>query len=105
MELVALDRTTGKSRIPLDKIDADTITTVEEAYTYCQANPDKRLQTPDYASKTDAENFLKAARSYAYQRPEGRVVVSGNPAAGSTKGKYVVRFVVEPYFEQDDDGE
>lgn len=104
MELIPIAKA-SKSRIPLDEIDPETIKTVEEVYEFCQANPDQRIQTPDFATKEAAERFLREARSYAYARPDGRVVVTGNPASGTVKGTYNVRFSVDPYVapETDDD--
>jgi hypothetical protein len=84
------------SRTPLAEIDPEVSSTVEEAYEFCQADS-QRLQTPEFASKEDAEDWLTEARAYAYQREAGRVIVAGNPATGTTKGTYVVRFRVETY--------
>lgn len=84
--------TGGRSRTALEDVDADTALAVEEAYEWCQANPAGRLETPPFADRDAAEGFLHEARSYAYQRPAGRVVVSGN-----STGKFVVRFRVDPY--------
>jgi hypothetical protein len=83
-------------RTPLEEIDAELAETIEEAYAFCQTDP-QRLQTPEFASKEDAEDWLSEARAYAYQREAGRVIVAGNPATGTTKGTYVVRFRVEEY--------
>jgi hypothetical protein len=80
----------GKSRTPADQIDADTAVAVEEAYEWCQANAG-RLQA-DLRTREAAEEFLHDARSYAYQRPAGRLTVAGNPTA-----KGLVRFRVEAY--------
>ena len=85
----------GKSRVPLENVDADIATAVEEAYAWCQANPG-RLETEALTDRDAAEGFLKQARSYAYQRPEGRVIVTGNPASADG-GKAVVRFRVDAY--------
>jgi hypothetical protein len=82
--------TSGKTRTPADEIDPDTILAVEEAYAWCQANPG-RLEV-DLKTREAAETFLHEARSYAYQRPEGRVVVAGNPTAAG-----LARFRVETY--------
>lgn len=93
----------GRTRTPLEDIPADTAQAVEEAFEYCQANPNMRLQTEPYDTKEAAEQFLKDARSYAYHRKDGkgRLVVTGNPATATVENvkKYVVRFTVEPYVE------
>lgn len=93
----------GRTRTPADEIPEDTAQAVEEAFEYCQANPNMRLETEPYDTKESAEQFLKDARSYAYHRKDskGRLVVTGNPATkavGDVK-KYVARFTVEPYVE------
>jgi len=87
----------GGGRKPLDKIDADIIEAVEEAYKHCLEVEDERIQAA-FDSQDEAEEFLKDARSYAYQRPEGRVVVVGNT---TTKG--YARFRVETYVAPEED--
>lgn len=90
------------SRTPLADIDTSVGETVEEAFTYCQASPD-RLQSDPFTSKDAAEEWLTEARAYAYQRPAGRLVVAGNSSQarledGKPDGaKYVVRFRVVPF--------
>lgn len=94
--------TGGRSRTPLADVDDDVKLAVEEALEWCASNPAGRLESPQFTdgngnpSKSAAEDFLHDARSYAYQRPEGRVVVSGNAT-----GKAVVRFRVTPYIPAD----
>jgi len=87
----------GGSRKPLDDIDPDIIEAVEEAYKHCLEVDDERIQAK-FDTQDDAEEFLKDARSYAYQRPEGRVVVTGNT---TTKG--YARFRVETYVAAESD--
>jgi len=93
----------GSSRKPLDDIDPDVIEAVEEAYKHCLEVEDERIQA-SFPTEEEAEEFLKDARSYAYQRPEGRVVVVGNTTRAreviTEKGKEKVsyaRFRVETY--------
>jgi hypothetical protein len=91
----------GSSRKPLAQIDPDIVEAVEEAYKHCLEVEDERIQAV-FDTQDDAEKFLRDARSYAYQRPEGRVVVVGNT---TTKGH--ARFRVETYVapETGDDAE
>jgi hypothetical protein len=86
-------------RIPLEDISAVVAETVDEAYAYFTDSPQPlpRLQTPPFSSKEVAEKFAREARSYAYQRPAGRLVFSGNPARSGNKGEYVIRFRVDAY--------
>lgn len=92
----------GKSRTPLADIDQSVIDTIDEAYEYFKDN-EGRLQTEPFTDKEAGEDWLSDARSYAYQRPAGRLVVSGNTARApgnsekDGKGPYVVRFTVEAY--------
>src|SRR5271163_20883 len=85
------------SRTPLAEIDTTLAETIEEAKVYCESHSD-RLQTPSFPDRDSAERWLSEARAYAYQRPAGRIVVSGNtaaaPLADGTKSKteYVARF-------------
>lgn len=89
-------------RTPLASIDPTVVETVEEAFAFCSQDA-SRLQTPAFASKDDGEDWLSEARSYAYQRPVGRVVVEGNTSqartatGGKDGAKYVVRFRVVPF--------
>jgi hypothetical protein len=88
------------TRKPLDDIDPELVETIEEAFEFCKAD-DSRLQTPDFASRQDAEDWLSDARAYAYHRGtidgKERVTVAGNPAKGTGTNAYVVRFRVEKY--------
>jgi hypothetical protein len=81
---------TGKTRLPVDQISPDTILAVDEALEWCGVNPG-RLEVK-FADQDAADAFLKEARSYAYVREAGRVVVVGN-----TTQKGAARFRVEPY--------
>jgi hypothetical protein len=65
----------SRSRLTPEEIPADAATAVEEAYKYCADNTE-RLEAA-LATKSDAEEFLHAMRSYAYHR-KPRLVVSGN---------------------------
>jgi hypothetical protein len=90
----------GGGRKPLADIPADTAEAVEEAYMFCTAAPDKRLQTAPFANREEAEDWLRDARAYAYQRPAGRLVVAGNPARAAGEkadGKYVIRLTVTDF--------
>lgn len=86
----------GSTRKPLDDIDPEVIEAIEEAYKHCLEVEDERIQA-QFETQADADAFLADARSYAYQRPEGRVSVVGN----STK-KGAARFRVETYVKADD---
>jgi len=90
-----------KQRLNMDEIDPDVMQAVEEAYEFGQANPGMKLQTPEFADKAGAEEFLKHARSYAYWRKDstGRLTVTGNPVKGQTKGTFVARFSVTDFVE------
>jgi hypothetical protein len=109
LDLTPIDASRRGGRTKLDDIDQTIRDTVEEAFVYCSTTPGKRLQTPAFATKDDAEDWLSEARAYAYQRPEGRVVVAGNasrePLEDGSKDKvrHVVRFRVEPFVAQADD--
>ena len=93
----------GRGRTALDDIDQSVRDTVEEAVTYFITEGNTgRLQTEPFSSREDGESWLADARAYAYQRPAGRVVVSGNTARapGNTAkegGPVVVRFSVAAY--------
>ena len=87
----------SKQRIPLSEISPDIQEAVEDAYAYCTEHPGERLETDPFESKLDAEDFLKQARSYAYQRATGRLTVTGNPAKGPQDGTFVARFSVAAY--------
>lgn len=92
------------SRKALADIPAEIAETIEEAYGYFQTeNAMDRLQTPDFDTKEAADDFLRDARAYAYHREAGRLVVTGNSAKSPTKGKWVARFDVAQYVE--DEGE
>jgi hypothetical protein len=80
----------GKTRLPVEQISPDTIQAVDEALEWCGLNPG-RLEVK-FADQDAADTFLKEARSYAYVREAGRVVVVGN----STQ-KGAARFRIEPY--------
>lgn len=90
------------SRKSLADIPAVVAETVEEAYGYFQtADALPRLQTPDFTTREEAEDFLSDARAYAYQREGGRLIVSGNAAQSKNKGKFIARFSVEQYVEDE----
>lgn len=92
----------GSGRKQLAEISDSLKETVEEAIVYF-ADHTGRLETEAFTSKDVADNWLSEARAYCYQRPAGRMVLSGNPARakGNTlkdgAGPYVVRFSIEPY--------
>jgi hypothetical protein len=65
-----------RTRTPIEDIDPDVITAVNEALEYCDEHPDERVAA-DFATVAEAEEFLTDARSYAYQA-EPRLVVAGN---------------------------
>lgn len=89
-------KASGKSRTPLEKIDPDVVEAIESAYTYCQTS-DERL-SGQFESQDAADEFLHQARSYAYQREAGRLVVTGN---STQKGQ--ARFRVELYVKPTED--
>lgn len=89
--LTAIPGGKTSTRIPLDEIPKDVISAVEDAYLYNVENPAERLQA-GFATQEAADEFLKQARAYAYQRKAGRLVVSGN----TTKKGYA-RFRVADY--------
>lgn len=62
---------------------------MDAAFAFCQDNSE-RLEAK-FADKATAEDFLKAARSYAYHH-EPRLVVTGNPTSAG-----LARFRVELY--------
>lgn len=68
----------AKSRLKPEEIDADVALAVEEAYKYLseEGHDGERLEV-DLGSKDKGDEFLHAARSYAYHR-EPRLVVTGN---------------------------
>jgi len=96
IQLQAITR--GFVRTPLDAIPEEVIEAVEEAYQHCKDVPDERIQA-QFPTQEDADKFLTDARSYAYQREAGRLVVTGN----STK-KGFARFRVETYVAPANDG-
>ena len=81
----------GTARTKLEDIDPDIVEAVEEAYKHCLEVPDERIEAA-FGNQDAADDFLTEARAYAYQRPEGRVVVVGN-----TTKKGAARFRVETY--------
>lgn len=96
--LVAIPGGAATSRTPLDKIDDDVKSAVEDALLYNQDSPAERLEA-QFENEAEALAFLAEARAYAYQRPNGRVTVSGN----ATK-KGAARFRVLPYVAPEDGG-
>ena len=96
--LKAVPKSASKTRIPLDEIDEDVKTAVDEALAYCAEHPDERVSA-EFGTQEEADSFLKTARSYAYQR-EPRVVLEGN-----TTQKGAARFTVVPYTAGDSDSE
>jgi hypothetical protein len=65
-----------RARTPIEDIDPDVITAVNEALAYCDEHPADRVAA-DFETVAEAEEFLTDARSYAYQA-EPRLVVAGN---------------------------
>jgi hypothetical protein len=65
-----------RTRTPIEDIDPDVITAVNEALAYCDEHPADRVAA-DFETVAAAEEFLTDARSYAYQA-EPRLVVAGN---------------------------
>ena len=90
MPITMVPTTSGRPRVPLADIPEDVAQAVEDAWTFCEANPE-RLEA-QFADQDAAEVFLHQARSYAYQRPAGRLVVAGN-----TTQKGAARFRVVGY--------
>ena len=89
----------GKNaRIPLEDISSEVIQAVDEAYEWGKENP-QRLEA-NFTTQDVADAFLHEARSYAYQRPDGRLVVSGN-----TTKKGAARFRVTDYKAPESDAE
>jgi len=80
--------------VPLEDIDPDVIAAVEEAYSFCKES-DNRLEIT-FTAAGDAEVFLTAARSYAYQRDAGRLVVIGNVAREGLVARFRVTAYVPP---------
>lgn len=80
----------GRSRVPLEDIPEDVGQAVEDAYVFCQTSQERL--SAQFATEDDADAFLHQARSYAYQRAAGRLVVSGN-----TTQKGAARFRVTDY--------
>lgn len=93
-----------KTRTPLADIPADVQTDLEEVYTWSIAdgNTESRLATEPFETREDAEDYLSLARSWGYQRPAGRVVVTGNTAKGVPTG-FVARFRIDTYVKPADD--
>lgn len=79
-----------KERKPLEDISPDVIQAVDEAYEWGKENP-QRLEA-NFGDQAIADDFLADARSYAYQRPDGRLVIAGN-----TTKKGAARFRVTDY--------
>ena len=90
MPITMVPTMSGRSRVPLADIPEDVSQAVEEALAFCLDDP-RRLET-QFDSQDAAEDFLHQARSYAYQRPAGRLVVAGN-----TTQKGTARFRVVGY--------
>lgn len=65
-----------RARKPVEEIDPDVITAVNEALDYCQKHPDERVSA-QFDTMAEAEEFLVDARSYAFQA-EPRLTVAGN---------------------------
>lgn len=79
----------SRKRIPREEISAEIVEAVDSAFEYCKDHSE-RLQAK-FTDKETAEEFLHAARSYAYHH-KPRLVVTGNPTA-----KGLARFRVELY--------
>jgi hypothetical protein len=97
--LTAIPGGAASSRTPLGEIDADIKTAVEDALLFCADDASQRVQAA-FETKEAGEDFLREARAYAYQRPAGRVVVSGNVTA-----KGFARFRVLDYVAPDGETE
>jgi hypothetical protein len=82
----------GRKRTPLADIPDDVVLAVEEAFEYCQVNPE-RLELK-FATQDEADDFLHHARSYCYHRGsiKGKVKLS---LAGNSTQKGAARFRVE----------
>ena len=96
IEIVAIPGGAATSRKALEDIDPDIKTAVEDAYLYNQDSPGERLEAK-FATQDEADEFLRDARAYAYQRETGRLVVSGN-----TTKKGAARFRVSEYVAPED---
>jgi hypothetical protein len=95
VDFTELNAGTKSNRTPIEDIGTDLKTDYEEAIVYLLTTEGKRLQTPPFPTREDAEEWLRLFRSYAYQRPDevgGRVVVTGNSARDKT-----ARFSVTEY--------
>jgi hypothetical protein len=88
-------KASGKTRVPMEDISADTIEAVDAAYVFCETSAE-RLEGA-FGTKDAAEAFLHEARSYAYKH-EPRYVVTGNSTSGGT-----ARFRVELYVKGEKD--
>lgn len=75
--LTAIPGGAATSRKPLVDISDDVKSAVEDAYLYNTDSPAERLEAA-FDTEQEALDFLADARAYAYQRPNGRVTVSGN---------------------------
>ena len=91
INIVAIPGGAATSRKTLDDIDPDVREAVDSAFEYNKDHPGERLEAT-FATQDDADEFLRDARAYAYQRDEGRLVVSGN-----TTKKGAARFRVSEY--------
>jgi len=89
----------GTARTKLEDIDPDVVEAIEEAYKHCLEVPDERIEA-GFDNQEAADDFLTEARAYAFQRPEGRVVIVGN-----TTKKGAARFRVETYVKPETDDE
>lgn len=89
-------------RVPLEDIRTDVSETIEEAF---KEGEGQRFETEPITDsvhgltgKEAADEWLTEARSYAYQRPAGRLVVTGNAVKTGA-----VRFMVETYVKPEKD--
>ena len=89
--LTAIPAGASGARKPISDIDPDVIAAIEDAYLHCSEVPGERVQA-GFPTQEEADAFLADARSYAYQRDAGRLVVSGN-----TTKKGFARFRVTAY--------
>lgn len=94
--LTALPPGNATSRKALEDIDDDVKAAIEDAYKYNEDSPAERLEAA-FTTQEKAEEFLKDARAYAFQRPAGRLVVTGN-----TTKKGQARFRVAAYVAPED---
>ena len=79
--LTPMNKGARKTRLAVEDVPEDVTVAVLEAFEYCQAHPDKWLSIQfqpdgDTTAGQAAEDFLHAARSYAYAA-EPRLVVEG----------------------------